>query len=227
MAGEPAPAISITPADGLSDGDTVTVTGADMIPGETARVTQCVLNSTGIPSCFSLNPTAEFVVAGDGTFAITVDVRRIVAGISSELDCVTDPDGCRILVAGTKIPNPAPLTFDGSTRPPSDPSYVVIPSSGLADGDQVDVTLTDLLNDTGGYVVQQCVDVAGGASCVDLTSGVVADGAMSATVEVRRTLDAGDGTSRDCADPARRCYLRIDAEGQVVERLPIEFEEDN
>jgi len=226
-AGEQAPVIVARPSGGLNDGDEITITGSNMVPGEVARITQCVLNSTGIPGCFSNNPTGEIVVDADGAFAVTLEAQRIVTGFSGPIDCVTDPYGCSVVVAGEKIPNPARLLYDGSTRPPSEPSATVSPSSGLVDGDLVSVELTDLAVGGDSYLLQQCVDIAGGAICVDVDFGVVVDDTISATGAVVRLIDVGDGTTRDCADPARRCYLRVETDVQVVERLPVAFQEVN
>jgi hypothetical protein len=44
------------------------------------------------------------------------------------------------------------------------------------------------------------------------------------SVVVRRVLDVDDGTTRDCAEQGRTCFLRVETEYQEVERLPIHFE---
>ena len=117
------------------------------------------------------------------------------------------------------------LTFAGSTRPPSDPSFTISPSSGLVGGDVVAVELTDLRGADGEYLIQQCVDVQGGSACQTVDSGTTIDGTISSTVTVSREVSTGDGSAGDCAEAARRCYLRVETEYQEVERLPIDFEE--
>jgi Neocarzinostatin family len=224
VAGRAAPILTVEPTSGLSDGDTITVTGANFVPGETARITQCVMNTTGIPGCFSRNPTGEIQVDEQGNFLVSIDASRIVEGLAGPIDCVADPYGCRVVVAGELIPNPVWLTFEGSTRPPSVPSFTVSPSSGLVDGDIVAVELTDLQGTGETYLIWQCVDVQGGSACQTVDSGVTVDGMISSTVVVSREVSGGDGSTRDCAETGRRCYLRVETESQQVERLPIDFE---
>lgn len=226
VAGRPAPVLTVDPSSGLSDGDTITVTGTNFGPNEIARITQCVMNTTGIPGCFSRNPTGEIQVDGQGNFLVSIEATRIVEGLAGPIDCVADPYGCRVVVVTDElIPNPVWLTFEGSTRPPSVPSFTVSPSSGLVGGDVVTVELSDLQGADGTYLIQQCVDVQGGSACQTVDSGVTVDGTISATVTVNREVSAGDGTTRDCAEIGRRCYLRVETEYQQVERLPIDFEE--
>ncbi len=224
VAGQPAPFLTVEPSSGLRDGDTITVTGTDFVPGETARITQCVMNTTGIPDCFSRNPTGEIVVDAQGNFLVSIEATRIVEGVAGPIDCVVDPYGCRVLVVGELIPNPVRLTFDGSTRPPSVPSFRVDPSSGLVDGDVVAVELTDLQGVDGSYLIEQCVDTQGGSACQTVDSGTMVDDTISATVTVSREVSIGDGSTGDCADAGRRCYLRVQTDSQEVERLPIDFE---
>ena len=222
-AGESAATLNVRPAAGLVDGDTITVTGSNFTPNDLVRITQCEMNTSGIPGCFSSNDTGEIEVDSNGGFVVTIEADRVVGGIYGDVDCGLSPYGCSVLVAGQKIPSPIKLQYETSDRPSNGPSYSVTPSDNLVDSDLVTVRLTDL-RAGGGFVIEQCVDVAQAAACTQVASGVGSDGVIDESVVVRRVLDVDDGTTRDCAEQGRTCYLRVETEYQEVERLPIHFE---
>lgn len=226
IAGVPAPTLVVEPDRGLVDGAEITVTGQNFVPGETARLTQCVIGGNdALPGCYSLNPTGEIQVNESGGFAVTATARRFVQGAAGEIDCLENPYGCRVVVTGEKVPNPIEIVFDGSVRPAPGPDYRVSPSDGLADGDTVHVEITGFDGTEGDeFVAQQCVDLlAPEVACGPSLAGVISDGAIVFDMPVTRVLLAADGSKRDCAQRGRVCYLRVETTTYVQERLPLGF----
>lgn len=215
------PFISVDPFDGVNDGDTVTVTGGNFVPGDTVTLSQCVIGgSYSFGSCFSEDlQTGTVVVAADGTFSAPFVAHRDIP--SRGIDCYTDPYGCRVAATGTTdAPNPVRIYFDGSIG--SEPSYSLDPSGGLVDGSVVRLDVFGMPSD-GTYAVAQCAD---GGPRGEFCSGVgvitIAGGVGAADLTVVQIVTNGDDTI-DCAEPARSCFIRLEGDLVDVIRGPLRF----
>ena len=150
------PAITVTPADGLRDGQLVEVHGTGFEAGGDLELTQCPASDPG--SC--LDSIGYLPVPADGTFTTTVPVSRLVGAFGltgiDVADCVTV--GCSIaaheyLLNGFSLSAVAPITFDDSVPPPPVPTVeaapttdlpyratVTVTGSGFAPGEEIDAS---------------------------------------------------------------------------------------
>ncbi|MTE22530.1 macromomycin [Streptomyces sp. TRM43335] len=65
------PAVTVTPATGLADGDTVTVKGTGLTPGVVYHVAQCELVTSGSYGC---DPTTVVDVTADAQGEVTAQI---------------------------------------------------------------------------------------------------------------------------------------------------------
>lgn len=76
------PQLVVTPAEGLTDGQTVQVTGTGFTPGKSLAVAQCSHGNTGPGDCHTAGST--FVtVAADGTLTAEIKVKTGPIGTGS------------------------------------------------------------------------------------------------------------------------------------------------
>lgn len=137
---EAGPSITITPNTGLVDHQVVTVTGTGFGRHDLLSVTQCP-TATPPDDCgfsFDLADTDA-----SGSFSVDVGLRAVIPTASgSAVDCRPAPDTCSLSVRSwdTGEGASAPLTFDptGPLAPP--PTLAASPSTGLIDGQVIDVT---------------------------------------------------------------------------------------
>jgi hypothetical protein len=145
------PTLEVIPAEGLADGDTVTVAGSGFRPGDVVHLQLCSLDPStcwmvgepievsepGCPECswweHGLRADAGGDLAGD------VQVWRYLPGApGSYVDCAVSI--CVLRASGPELSAPpAPLAFDGGGEPPGAPVLAVTPSQGVAAGDEVEV----------------------------------------------------------------------------------------
>ncbi len=232
--GEEPPVFTVEPSSGLTDGQTLTVSGRGFRAGESAFITQCVIggmNGTGV--CFGQNATGQIVVGEDGTFTATVAASRLVFGGDGEIDCFDDPYGCRVVVQAGRTPNPVALTYDGAFRPPPGAELTVTPSEALTHLQEVRVDGFDLRTD-GGIAVRQCVDQGPeGVWCRHFGEGAhnapddvaVTEGGFSTVVAVTQWIWNGAGEAVDCGGAGRTCYLWVLGAG-IDMRLPVRFDQE-
>jgi hypothetical protein len=90
----PPPTITITPSNGLADGQTVTVTGVGFQPGW-VNVVQCGQPPEDSGSNCELSDLQSTTVAGDGTFSYQMAVNRVISTPNGDIDC-TGTDVCAI-----------------------------------------------------------------------------------------------------------------------------------
>ncbi|MFF9347203.1 enediyne antibiotic chromoprotein [Streptomyces sp. NPDC014734] len=76
-----APAVSVTPASGLTDGATVTLTATGLTPGTVYHVGQCSYVETDVAAC---NPATSVDVAADASGKVTAQVK-----VFAKFDAVT------------------------------------------------------------------------------------------------------------------------------------------
>ena len=95
----PPPTVEVAPNRGLSDGDTVHVTGAGFSPNEYVVVTECRAGFTTFRQCafpFSFfSPPIE--ADASGRFDVDFKVRATPGFFSDSFDCSTTPESCRVV----------------------------------------------------------------------------------------------------------------------------------
>jgi hypothetical protein len=138
--GEPIhiPSITVTPADGLHDGDTVHVSGAGFAPHEVVMVSICATNPSACWQTAGTNHTFGVETDDDGRIDDEVVVYRFLPGVEpgTYVDCAISP--CSLRLMGNEVaPPPAPLGFVSDDEQPIPPAVAVDPSSGVAIGDEV------------------------------------------------------------------------------------------
>jgi hypothetical protein len=201
----PLPTVTVTPSTGLADRQIVTVTGKDFSPSGFVVLTQCEkgaqLNNGGCSSSTYRAVNAD----SHGAFSVTMLLRRTIdtydpqTGEESDLDCATAPGTCEVnaldeldftLTANT------PLDFDPNAPPLPGPAGTATPSTGLVDGQSVDVTAEGMPPGAGIFVVQ-CKAGANDANNCDLSNlqSVTADdaGHLTTTYTVKRVLSLFSG----------------------------------
>jgi hypothetical protein len=218
------PTVEVTPAAGLADGDTVSVTGTGFRSDATVHLELCSLDPatcwmvgepievTDAPDC----PECSWFEHGlqadaDGNLAGDVQVWRYLPGVpGSYVDCAVST--CVLRASGPDLSAPpAPLAFDGGGEPPSGAVLAVTPSEGVAAGDEVEILGAGFAPGADVYL-QLC------ASHADTPVGP--DGATYP--EVCYGLDEGTGRSFFGMGGRSHGSTRVDDDGsfQAVVRLP-------
>ena len=220
----PGPVLTIDPASGLVDGQTVQLTGSGF-SGDWAYISQCGWDG-GDQTCRNVT---DAMVAPDGSFSVAVRVRASMASPvagNPRIDCRTVAAGCTLAVSGGwRDPAPLPLSFDPSAPLLDPPVLTAEPLVDLVDGQTVEISGSGL--EPFGYVfVQQCgVDPVDGAAHCRSGSGALPEvdgtGTVSHRVGVRATFTAYSGATIDCRSAA--CTLRVDADGQTW-NFPLAFD---
>jgi hypothetical protein len=197
--------MTATPDTNLVQGDDVTVNGTGATPNSFVGFAQCLTGATGLDDCAQLQSFAS--VSSGGNFATITTPRRILSIAGVTHDCA-DPATCELAAISAEsetasILATAPIQFDPSIPPPPPPSLTVTPSTGLVQGDVVEVVGTDFAPNQGVGVVQ-CLPDAGGSSgpgC-DLSTLLFvpsdSSGGFTTTFTPLRIITTANGT-HDCA----------------------------
>ena len=218
------PVITVSPNQGLVDGDEIVVAGSGFGAEEWVVVTQCPVGGMNDASsgCLSRNPGLEVQADTDGAFGVTIPASRLREGADGEYDCAIDIYHCMVVVRAQRDPNPIPLGFDAGIAPPLPPEFTLAPSRDLVDGMEVRLGVFDAPGD-GASTVLQCADAGpGGIICEPVGVIEVTGGSGDLDLAVVRELGNGE-TTVDCAVPARICYLEL-ADPEIAElRVPLYF----
>jgi hypothetical protein len=229
-------------ATGLHDGQPVTLSATGLIPDISYRVLRC--DPTRAPAC-EPEPDAPLVTSGaDGTLeAETTAAQRFTSGP------LGGPEYCRDECTFRLAPDAWPLPWDISVPyAMAEGSVAASPSSGLADGDTVTLSGSDLMASydgppfwvfpsTGGWGIGQCgagvVDdptiVGVFTHCTVAPPGTVDVAGSTATVEVpvASAFTSILGHEVDCASGPEVCVVvmaRIEQDGSVsVHAAPVTF----
>jgi len=229
----PPPALALAPSSGLVDGQSLALTGTHLVPGAAYRVLHC--------RAFDCNAGRTVDAAGDGTLAVEVAaLQRFTAG-GRPVVCRT---GCSVRVlrdaGGQQIERLAYAMATGSLS--------AAPDTGLADGEAVQVTGSELMASyagapilgfpTGGWMLAQCdrrlLDELslGGAlthcAAAPTTRPVEVPGSsLTALLEVRATIPRILGGTTDCTAAPGACVVglvRFEQDGSYSAHLvPVSF----
>lgn len=229
----PPPAVTVTPDDGLVDGQTVTVTGTGLRRSSYAFVSQCA-GPVDAPMCGD-DVDGYVDVAPDGTFTTDHVVSVLLAGADGAVVDCREPGRChlRVTTGGSWVgaAATAPLAFDPTVDPPPPPTLEASPATGLVDGQVVELRGGGFRPSQEVWVLQ-CGPGTPPDSCRPASSGgpvvVSDDGTLTTTVGVHARLSV-EGGAVDCRTVAEPCQLVV-TPGSAVSpragRVAIAFEPD-
>ena len=197
------PTVTVTPATGVGDRDRVTVAGVGFRAGEYLFVAQCRAgapvpdgcdrNESGVGSSDGVGP--------DGTFTaqVTVDAS-FLSYDGTVVDCRSE--ACALVAFNPSENASAAIGFDPAA-PLRPPVMTVVPTTGLVDGQVVDVVLR-VDGQRFGSALRQCVTGdATGARCgprrfLGFDDEEDGDGSIEGRFPVDASFTAEDGTTVDC-----------------------------
>jgi hypothetical protein len=223
-------ALTATPDTMLVQGDDVTINGTGAEPNAFLLIGQCLAGATTIDDCLQLSGVGT---SGSGNFATIVTPRRLMTISGVVHDCA-DVGTCELAAIDYDDGPPAILAaagiqFDPSVPPPPPPSLTVTPSTGLVQGDVVQVVGADYPPNTGVGIVQ-CLESAGsggtGVGCDLSTLQFVptdGGGGFTQSFTPRRLIFTSDGT-HDCALEACIIGAGTPPDGQDGARATIQFD---
>ena len=228
--------VTAEPSTGLTDGQTVMVTGSGFPPGVAVGVVMCAKEAgadhggRGVDACnighFSQGDTDQ-----DGNVSIDFSVRRLLVVDGEEIDCASEPGRCILgmgMLSDYDQSGGVAVDFDPDEPLPEPPAITLSKYDGIADGEEVRVRVSGLLPDSHIAFLECTSD----GHCAEL-GRETADSAGSFTGDVRlwRNLGvpAGAGADRppnvDCA--VERCTVTIRAQaprGRRAAPVPISFD---
>jgi hypothetical protein len=188
------PTLTVTPAEGLADGDVVHVVADGLTPRSFVSLMVC---SSDPAACWETGGSSEDVpysgvddqgymgmaVDGDGHLEADVPVWRFLPSNEpgTYVDCAVSR--CSLRLSGDMAPPTVPLRFTLDDAKPASPALSVVPADGLAPGDKV-VVRGKGFAPGGPLMVSMCARPAGG----DAAMGYLACGSANDS-EVRAEDD--------------------------------------
>jgi len=218
--GEPIriPEVTVTPTEGLADGDVVRVEGRGLTPGDEVGFSVC---SSDPVACWQASPTGGgygTTVDGAGSFTIDVPVWRYLPGDGIQPDSYVDCalSRCSLRVMGQSTPPPVPLSFLPGGEGPRAPAISVDPTDGVGVGDRILVRGAGLAPDLT-VAINLCVAPVGQPEmvygCMGFDTGglrVDGDGGFAVEVEVPRLDDWGGGMMEtEACDGSGTCTTQV------------------
>lgn len=238
-AGATTPTITITPNTGLTDGQTVQLTGTGFAPnlgtGSTVAI-ECLATATTAAGCNTA--TGQYVLvnsnaSGDLTNALgaTSIPFTVQTGTVGNGTCGTSAaDATCLITIGTVSPPAtlaaATITFASggtttttstiptstTTTTPIPHSVQVSPSTGLTNGASVSVTGTDFTPADSVYAVECLATATSSAGCDTATATPItvgADGTLPATTFKVVTGTVGTGTCGTSSSNLSSCVIEV------------------
>ncbi|MCU0309862.1 MAG: neocarzinostatin apoprotein domain-containing protein [Acidimicrobiales bacterium] len=207
----PPPSLAVAPNTDLVDRQIVTVTGGGFDPGAGVGVIQCRTGAGGAEDC-DFNTLRFFPADPDGGFSSPFTVRRLIRVGTETIDCA-QPDACEIGAGqDPTLGARAPISFDPDAPLAPPPVASVTPSTGLSDGQRVDVTGAGWEPNSGIYVIQCKVGGPDDGSSCDLDSLITAPsdatGSFTTTFEVQAVISTQSGQV-DCAAASGTCMIAV------------------
>ncbi len=229
--------MTVTPATGLIDGQSVHVVGVGLAANSPAIMEQC-LTGHGIEGC---DPTTQTYNPTDasGSFATDVRVLTIMHTSLGTIDCRTNVDPCVLGASTSGGPDgaiSATLGFDpsGPLLPP--PVVTATPDTGLIDAQVIAVDGTGFRVTPSYYLpieIRQCV--TGATSYDDCHSSqyqdynpVHPDGSWHGSIRVHGIIATDGGDTVDCRTTPTACELLVGTFYPSIDAVavPISFDPD-
>ncbi len=165
------PQVVVTPSTGLTNGETVQVSGSGFTPGDSVFILQCLATATGSSGC-AIAGAVPATISSTGALAAT-PFPVATGTIGSGGTCGTsasDASACVIAVANLSGSDRgvAPITFAVSTTTttaPAGPAITVTPSTGLTNGESVSVSGSGFTPGDSVYVIECSATATTEAGC--------------------------------------------------------------
>lgn len=241
--------VSVDPAEGLVDGQIVTVSGEGFPADRQLGVVMCsgvVDLGGGVAQC-QISPSTPVVSDADGRFSVEHPVRRIVYIGGHEIDCAEPPPPglpatCVVAVGAIDDYDQsgiAPVVFDPGVAPPPQPSVEVSGTDHLLDGEVVTITIVDgtvedlrelLVCTTDSGMVAQGYPEPGEVCTMpwDLDPAAFEASTDAAPSQLsfvaRRWFDPHAADPIDCGEAPGRCWLQVAAGHGPAARVPLSFD---
>lgn len=207
----PPPTLTVSPSDGLTDGQTVTLSGAGVL-GDYVEVLQCTAVPSGWEDCDQ--ETFGYVEAPGGTFETSQRVFAVISTGAGDVDCRAAESCVLIATTGSFAPGETatvPLVFDPAAPLLPAPTLTVTPSADLVDGEVVRVEGSGFVRVPEGWPVQlyQCAPGPTSDRCRQAGDDYVfvdGDGGFALDVPVTARVPVPDG-QYDCRTSADPCVL--------------------
>lgn len=208
----------------VDDRGYVVVDGSGFRPNHYVSLAQCAPGVTTLEGCETAG-SVRVTTDAAGSFSRQLEVRRdvaeVVAGAPALRDCLND--ACTIIADHPSQPVVGQAPLDLTGFPDQAVTFQVVPATGLADRQLVQVSGSGF-RPNGVAFLRQCgpgAHLLDGCASAPVTRVFHdATGSFAATFEVRRdvVLDPGDlGSVRDCALEA--CSLLIEGATPLVDEL--------
>ena len=205
------------PREGLTDGQRVSVSGAEFPPNEQVGVVQCVFTGENgsVDDC-DIGQVELVLVSPDGTFEAEFSVRRNFPTTDGAVDCASPPEDQVCMIAAGALSNydesgvasiffasdgeaaEAPVLQVDETEGLVHDQPLVVTGSGFGPGEEVNLHQCSI----GGFSgIQQCS--AGNVGYLAVADN---DGNIAVTVPAQRSVVRHDGIT-DCATDEFGCFL--------------------
>lgn len=224
---EPPPSwtLTVTPDTDLLESSVVTLHGTGFDPFGDVYFCQAVLEAAypEIPGDDCGGPIANVRPNEAGEFSASYTVTRFVKPRATgvEVDCAQPETPCA-MAATSYVGGYPRIEVSLAFRPGPRSVVTATPTTGLVDGDIVDVVGTGLPPSAS---VSICQAPASSATSCDnpVTGETDTTGGFSASTTVRRFVALTPEKSSDCAAPTSSCVLRVAVDGGTVAQLPLAF----
>lgn len=209
--------VEVTPAEGLADGQVVTVRGWQFPPNRSLGVVMCVgyedREPAGSANC-QLTPYTSVTSDAEGSFSVEHAVDRVFTTSGGEqVDCAEATEEWTCLVAVGALDDYdqsgiAPVSFDPSIPAIPDPFATIDPAPPYVDGQVVTVTVGNVAPGSQWWA-SQCADDGHEGGCSDeLTAFADDDGRVAFQITVRHTHTSARG-EMDCTSADVWCSINV------------------
>ena len=228
--------MTVTPATGLIDGQSVHVVASGLAANAGAYMEQCVTGH-GIEGC-DQSSTTFHPTDGSGAFTADVDVITIIHTSIGTIDCRTNAEPCVLGASTSGGPDGAvwaDLGFDpsGPLLPP--PVVTATPDTDLIDAQMVAVDGTGFRVSASYYPIEIRQCVTGATDYDDCHSSqyqdynpVQPDGSWHGSVRVHGIIATDGGDTVDCRTTPTACELLVGTFYPSLDTVavPISFDPD-
>lgn len=231
--------VDADPKTELTDGQLVTVTGAQFPPNESVGVVMCTKEAgqdhgaRGVEAC-DIGHFGQGTTDSEGNLAVEFSVRRFLVFDGQEVDCAAEAGRCIIgmgLLSDYDQSGGVAVDFDPNAAPPAPPTAELSRSDGIRDGETVDLSLTGLVPNSS-FFVQQCTERGECVTSVYDELLADADGGYSGPVRLWRQFGSygfeAQPANVDCAVDACHVEIQGDVPGsRQLGTIPLSFDPDS
>ncbi len=230
--------VSVEPATGLIEGQTVTVTGAQFPPSQSVGVVMCTKEAgrdhgaRGADAC-NIGHFAQGTTDAQGNVSVEFQVRRLATLDGEEVDCASEPGRCIVgmgLLSDYDQSGGFAIEFDPDVELADPPTVELAKTTDLVDGETVAATITGLFPNSSLFIEQCSAD---GFRCVQVAGELAADAQGSFDGGIRLWRNFGTYTDPTAALPPNvdcaleACTVRIGADvpsGRIIPSVDVTFD---